>query len=49
MIVAVVLDDHGRNDIGPSGPVYVSSVFTNPTPSNEPTSSIGFTVGGRIG
>lgn len=49
VIVAVVLNDHGRYDLGPGGPVYVSTVFTNPTPSNAPSSAIGFTVGGRIG
>lgn len=47
--VAVVLDDHGRYTFGPSGPVYVSTVFANPTPSNAPSSSIGFTVGAKIG
>jgi type II secretory pathway pseudopilin PulG len=49
VVVAVVLNDHGRYDLGPSGPVYQSAVFTNPTPSNEPSSAIGFTVGGKIG
>lgn len=49
VIVAIVLGDHGRNNFGPSAPVYESAVFTNPTPSNEPSSSIGFTVGGKIG
>jgi hypothetical protein len=29
--------------------VYVSTVFTNPTPSNEPTTSIGLTLGLNIG
>jgi prepilin-type N-terminal cleavage/methylation domain-containing protein len=47
--VAVVLNDHGRFDTGPSAPVYVSSVFTNPTPSNTPTNSIGLTLGVQLG
>ena len=47
--VAVVLDDHGRLDVGPEGPVYVSTIFTNPTPTNEPTSSIGITLGLQLG
>ena len=49
VIVAVVLDDHGRLNIGPSAPVYVSSIFTNPTPANEPTSTIGITLGVQLG
>jgi type II secretory pathway pseudopilin PulG len=47
--VAVVMNDHGRNNIGPNTPVYVSTVFTSPTPSNEPTTSIGLTLGLNIG
>jgi prepilin-type N-terminal cleavage/methylation domain-containing protein len=49
VIVAVVLNDHGRYTLGPSAPVYVSTVFTNPTPANEPTSSIGITLGAQLG
>jgi type II secretory pathway pseudopilin PulG len=54
VIVAVILKQpgysgHARYDFGPTSPVYVSTVFTNPSPSNEPTSSIGFTIGGTIG
>jgi hypothetical protein len=49
VIVAVVLDDHGRNNIGPSAPVYQSAIFTNPSPSNAPSSTVGFTVGAKIG
>jgi prepilin-type N-terminal cleavage/methylation domain-containing protein len=47
--VAVVMNDHGRNDIGPNTPVYISTVFANPSPSNEPTTSIGLTLGLNIG
>jgi type II secretory pathway pseudopilin PulG len=47
--VAVVLDDHGRSNIGPFAPVYVSTIFGNPTPANEPTSSIGITLGAQLG
>jgi len=49
VIVAVVIDDHGRLNIGPSAPVYVSTIFTNPTPSNEPSSTIGITLGVQLG
>lgn len=49
VIVAVVLDDHGTFTAGPSAPVYVSTVFTNPTPTNQPTGSIGITLGVHIG
>jgi prepilin-type N-terminal cleavage/methylation domain-containing protein len=47
--VAVVLGDHGRATIGPFAPVYVSTVFTNPSPANEPTTSIGLTLGAQLG
>jgi type II secretory pathway pseudopilin PulG len=47
--VAVVLDDHGRLNFGPSGPVYVSATFTNPVPTNSSTSSLGLTLGVHIG
>jgi type II secretory pathway pseudopilin PulG len=49
VVVGIVLNDHGRANFGPVAPIYESAVFTNPTPSNEPSSSIGFTVGGKIG
>lgn len=49
VVVAVVLNDHSRYTIGPSTPVYVSSIFTNPTPSNTPTTSIGLTLGVQLG
>lgn len=49
VIVAVVLDRHGRYDIGPSAPVYASTVFTNPTPSNQPTNSLGINLGVHLG
>ena len=54
VIVAVILKQpgysgHARYDFGPTSPIYESTTFTNPSPSNEPTSSIGFTVGGSIG
>lgn len=49
VVVAVVLDDHGRLDLGPYGPVYESAVFSDPSPSNQPSSSIGFTLGVHIG
>jgi hypothetical protein len=49
VIVAVVMNRHGRYNIGPSAPVYVSAVFTNPTPSNEPTNSLGINLGVQLG
>ena len=49
VIVAVVLNRHGRYNLGPSAPVYVSTVFTNPTPSNTPTNSIGINIGVQLG
>ncbi len=47
--VAVVLNNNGNNATGPNAPVYVSTTFTNPTPSNEPTSPLGLTLGLNIG
>jgi type II secretory pathway pseudopilin PulG len=48
--VAVVLGDHGsRFNIGQSSPVYVSTVFTSPTPSNAPNTAIGLTLGVQLG
>lgn len=47
--VAVALNDHGNATIGQATPVYVSTVFTNPTPANEPTTSIGLTLGVQLG
>jgi prepilin-type N-terminal cleavage/methylation domain-containing protein len=47
--VAVVLNRHGRYDIGPAAPVYVSAIFTNPTPANEPTNTVGLTLGLQLG
>jgi hypothetical protein len=39
------MNNPGRADIGPSAPIYVSAIFTNPTPSNEPASQVGFNLG----
>ncbi|HWC85687.1 MAG TPA: type II secretion system protein [Solirubrobacteraceae bacterium] len=47
--VAVILDDHGTYNIGQASPVYVSTVFTNPTPANEPTGSLGLNLGLQLG
>jgi type II secretory pathway pseudopilin PulG len=49
VVVAVLLQNHGRFDIGPGGPLYVSTVFTNPVPSNEPSSAVGFDLGVHVG
>jgi prepilin-type N-terminal cleavage/methylation domain-containing protein len=49
VIVAVLLNNGGRHDIGQSSPVYVSSIFTNPVPTNQVNSSIGLTLGVNLG
>lgn len=53
VIVAVVVNSGfastGRADIGPNSPVYVSTVFTNPNPSNSPDNPAGVTLGLNIG
>lgn len=38
-----------RCSIGADAPVYLSTIFTNPTPSNAPNSSIGITLGLQLG
>ena len=50
VIVAVQFNGPaGRYNVGPNAPVYVASIFTNPTPSNAPNNSIGITLGLQIG
>lgn len=49
VVVAVLLGNRGRHDIGQSSPVYVSSIFTNPVPTNQVNSSIGLTLGVNLG
>jgi prepilin-type N-terminal cleavage/methylation domain-containing protein len=50
VIVAVKFDgSSGVYNSGPNAPVYVSTIFTNPIPSNAPNSSIGITLGLGIG
>lgn len=38
-----------RCSLGATAPVYLSTIFTNPTPSNAPNSSIGLTLGVQLG
>jgi type II secretory pathway pseudopilin PulG len=48
--VAVAFNNSsGRSDTAPNSPIYVSTIFTNPVPSNAPNSSIGITLGLTIG
>jgi type II secretory pathway pseudopilin PulG len=48
--VAVKPDTPGsRTDTGGNAPVYVSSVFSNPIPSNQPNKSLGLTLGVNLG
>jgi type II secretory pathway pseudopilin PulG len=51
VIVAVVPapGTSGNYDTQPNSPLYVSTIFTNPTPSNAPSSSIGLTLGVSLG
>jgi prepilin-type N-terminal cleavage/methylation domain-containing protein len=49
VIVAVAMSNSGSANKGPTAPVYVSTVFTNPTPSNAPSSSIGLSLGLNLG
>jgi type II secretory pathway pseudopilin PulG len=48
--VAVLLDNTtGSQSIGPNTPVYMSTIFSNPIPSNQPSSAIGLRLGLNIG
>jgi Tfp pilus assembly protein PilW len=49
VVVAVLMNSGSRADIGQTSPVYVSTVFTNPVPSNQINNSIGLTLGVNIG
>jgi prepilin-type N-terminal cleavage/methylation domain-containing protein len=49
VVIAAVLNNNGNNATGPNAPIYVSTIFTNPTPSNEPTSTLGLTLGLNLG
>jgi len=39
----------GAKQIGPNAPVYISTVFSNPIPSNQPSSATGLRLGLNIG
>ncbi|MEA2159113.1 MAG: hypothetical protein QOD66_1493 [Solirubrobacteraceae bacterium] len=49
VIVAVLPNNGGRYDIGQNSPVYLSTIFTNPVPTNQVNNSIGLTVGANLG
>lgn len=50
VIVAVLLDNPtSSKSIGPNTPVYVSTLFSNPIPSNQPSSATGLRLGLNIG
>jgi len=49
VIVAVIPTNNARYNTGQVSPVYVSSIFTNPSPSNEPSGTLGLTLGLQLG
>jgi hypothetical protein len=49
VIVAVFFNGTTRWKTGGDSPVYVSTIFTNPVPSNQTNSSIGITLGVQVG
>jgi len=50
VIVAVRMNTTtGAKEIGPNAPVYISTVFSNPIPSNQPSSATGLRLGLNIG
>ena len=48
-VAVTVSHGNGRYTVAPNSPVYTSTIFTNPTPSNSPNSSVGLTLGLSIG
>jgi type II secretory pathway pseudopilin PulG len=44
-----LITTNDRSNIGPSTPVYVSTIVSNPVPSNQTSSSTGITLGLNIG
>ncbi|HEY5318718.1 MAG TPA: type II secretion system protein [Solirubrobacteraceae bacterium] len=49
VIVAVKLNGVTRYDRGDNSPVYVSTIFTDPVPSNQANASVGLSLGTQIG
>jgi type II secretory pathway pseudopilin PulG len=50
VVIAVKLNtSSSRYNAGPNAPVYISTIFTNPTASNAPNKAIGITLGLGIG
>jgi type II secretory pathway pseudopilin PulG len=49
VIVAVIPASNGRYDVGQASPVYVSTIFTNPEPSNSASGTLGLTLGLQLG
>jgi Tfp pilus assembly protein PilV len=49
VVAAQLTSGNGRKDIGPSNPVYLTTIVSNPIPSNQPSSSIGLRLGLNIG
>lgn len=57
VIVAIVLNNGGSHNsgsganyrLGQNSPVYVSTIFTNPVPSNQSNQSVGITLGLQLG
>jgi prepilin-type N-terminal cleavage/methylation domain-containing protein len=50
LIVAVTLTNTtGSKSVGPNTPVYLSTIFSNPIPSNQPSSASGLRIGLNIG
>jgi type II secretory pathway pseudopilin PulG len=49
LVIAIVPNNNGVYNQGPNSPLFISTIFTNPVPSNAPNSSIGITLGLNIG
>jgi type II secretory pathway pseudopilin PulG len=48
-VAVAYTNSSGRLNTAPNSPLWISTIFTNPTPSNAPNSSIGITLGLSIG
>jgi type II secretory pathway pseudopilin PulG len=48
-VVVAVIPTSNLSGLGPQHPLYETSIFTNPVPSNQPNASLGLTVGVNLG
>jgi type II secretory pathway pseudopilin PulG len=49
VVVAVIPASDSHENTGQSSPVYVSTIFTNPLPTNQTSATVGLTLGLQLG